>query len=211
MQPEPGQLLIGPRLSGIQNGGHFLTTEIAREVDEVYVDYGVDFTSSELIRGRKLFSSRRVEGESAWNINNSTSILSNSGTNGAHIFKHRLWGDRIERRQLQQSQEEYLLVFGGSLVGTYDQASFSAFWDRTFFLFEDTSTANQFLNFYAFDNGGSQKSTPIIYMPPDNPITSETIRQAPLGIGELDFIRSYGGQVRCFTLGLATSKLPMSN
>jgi hypothetical protein len=205
IKPEPGQLLIGPRLSRIQDGGHLLTTEIARQVDDVFVEYGVDFTS-EFIGGRKMLSSMRAGNETTRNANRS-SILSETMTNGPIISKPRLelCGGRRERRRLQQAEKEYLFVFGGNLVGSYDQASFTAFWDRRFFLFEDSLTGDQFLNFYTFDNGGGQRSAPVIYMPPDNPITSETIRQAPLGIGELDFIRAYGGEVRrsCY---FATSK-----
>jgi hypothetical protein len=200
IEPEPGQLLIGPKLSGIQNGGHLLTMEIARQVDDVFVEFGVDF-SSEFVGGRKLLSSTLVDNaKTRRNTTNQSSIVAGTMVNRRIISHPRseLCEDRRERRRLQQSQKEYLFIFGGNLIGTYDQASFTALWDRRFFLFRDSRTTDQFLNFYTFDNGGSQKSTPVIYMPPDNPITSETIRQAPLGIGELDFIRAYGGQVSHF-------------
>jgi len=185
VEPKPGQMLIGPELSKIQNGGYWLTTDITREVDEVFVEFGVDFGP----RGRGLKQlSHPSTTEAATSKETDARFVSRYSTIRPSLPRSRQASDQRRLRG------DYFFVFGGNILGSYNQSTFSAFWDRRFYVFEDAG--GNYQSFYAFDNGATSKSAHIIYMPPGNPITSETVSQTPLGMDEEEFMMAYGGQVR---------------
>lgn len=174
-----------------------MTTEIAPKVDEVFVEFGVVLTQ-QLTGNRRLYGVLESNSRNAYrtpgiSCNSDRQDLDEAITSraGLDFCRER----RSARRSLQQTGQDYFLSFGGNLLGSYEQSSFTAFWDRNFYLFEGPVTVQ---NFYAFDNGGVSKTSPVIYMPPGNTITSDVINEVPLGMDELEFIQVYGGQVRQF-------------
>eukprot|EP00934_Nitzschia_sp_Nitz4_P004536 Nitzschia sp. Nitz4//scaffold15_size197535//39930//45803//NITZ4_001562-RA/size197535-processed-gene-0.9-mRNA-1//1//CDS//3329537667//4526//frame0 len=189
------KFLINPTLSAIQDGGHYFETEVTSNIDEVFIEYGIDLTPL-LSRRRVLQVLEDKPRISAINVTHSES----KGTS-------RRLGRSPRTRELAAAAHErrlndYFIVFGGSLLGNFSGSTYSAFWDRHFYLFQDSD--GYYFNFYAFDNGGGSKSVPVVYMPPENPITSDTVANSPLGLDEDEFISIYGGQVG--TLVLSTTQ-----
>jgi hypothetical protein len=200
VEPDEGQLLINPSVSGPQNGGHSIQTEIAREVDSVDVEYGVDMTS---LLGRRRRLGHLREKVVTDKQKRKTSATSGRPSDPRHSRHRRDHGSRSSRKQRRlQSDNDYFFLFGGDLLGDYNQSKYSTFWDRNFYLFE--GAAGQYESVYAFDNGNGNKDIPVIYLPSTAPITSADIDEIPINMSEDEFMKNFGGEVRFMILKSAT-------
>jgi hypothetical protein len=194
--PEPGQLLLNPSISGIFNGGHKIATEIAREADSVFVEYGIDLTS--------LFEERRRLGHLRESVLANKEYFRRSSNSNRPKRHRRAEGSRVSRRQRRLQDEDdldYLLLFGGDIHGKYDQSKFNARWDRNFFLFKDAN--GNLETVYAFDNGGGAKEIPVLYFPSSSPIKSEEI---PFGISQEDAVADLGVEYGFLSFSLVNAQ-----
>lgn len=161
--PSEGGLLINPMVSTATDSGHNIATGLARAVDSVLIEFGVDL--SFLVDRRQLKRTIKKSG-------NDEDILSNPR------FRNRLLSRRQHhhRRRLDEGGSgNFLYQLSGDLLGTYVDATYDSFWDRTFFMIGDSTTG--YSDIYVFDYGEGSKDFPVFYFPPGSAVTSDDVAQ----------------------------------
>lgn len=151
-----GQLLLTP--SAKQDGIAILTqSEVTRSTDEVFVEFGLDLTPGIGIGRRDLYEVAPKE---------------NAGLE-SQIVREKLnsrFGRVHQRRRRLADEDDYLILFGGTVTGSYDESNFAAAWDGNFFIIGDS--ANNSEPVYASQNGGGSKDIPVFYYPNDISVSS---------------------------------------
>jgi len=70
----------------------------------------------------------------------------------------------LESKGYVPTDDEYLILLGGDVAGTYEGSGFSASWDQQFYFLNITGT-DQFEALYVFDQGDGSKKIPAMYFP----------------------------------------------
>jgi len=73
----------------------------------------------------------------------------------------------LEEKGYEPQDDEYLILLGGDVAGTYDGSDFTAAWDQNFYFLNITGT-NTFEALYVFDQGDGSKKIPAMYFPEEN-------------------------------------------
>ncbi|KAL3912156.1 MAG: hypothetical protein SGILL_006996, partial [Bacillariaceae sp.] len=167
----------------VQDADDIVTIEgqIADVVDAVLIEYGVDVTSLVMTdddvnveptsgSGRKL-----AEGFSRWK-----SAVQGRGSAGVASNTARRLVDRNgevrsstvpNRRRTQEGQfdeDDYFLIFGGSVLPDYQCNDMGSFWDKSWYFLLDIETGEPVDFLYSYRNSGNDLSTvPVLYFGPD--------------------------------------------
>lgn len=155
----PGQLLLEPSVS-VSSGNRRLAsqvtaeTEVVLSTDYVQIVYGINFDESSN-RMRRLRQVAQTNGESALDLS-----MDDTWRGPAYNAKNR----RLSRPRRTQ-EDDFLILFGGDVLGTYSGPTYSATWDRRFYLIENTATG-ALEDVYVFDDGQGAKTIPVLYFPP---------------------------------------------
>jgi hypothetical protein len=199
-----GQLIIQPRLSGIRNGGHRLDTEISRETDWMLVEFGIDLTpllnnNNNNNNDRRRLKSWKERWMNPVNRDPDQFMRDRPSEEEKRVWHPRPEAARKASRQARQRErnrqrnlksQDYFILFGGDVAGNYNQSNFDAFWDRQFYLFEDSDGNIDFL--YGFDNGNGQKEVPVVYIPESSsPVSSDDVY---FGLTEQAALTRFGGE-----------------
>ena len=70
----------------------------------------------------------------------------------------------LEEKGYTPTDDEYLILLGGDVAGSYSGSEFSAAWDQKFYFLNITGT-NTFEALYVFDQGDGSKKIPAMYFP----------------------------------------------
>jgi hypothetical protein len=166
---ETNQLMINPTVGNIASNAHAISTEIARTVDEMLIEFGVDFTPIlSSVRFRHLRESTR-------RLKAFPKLVDSSKNVRDSYFRHRhgMMQAAPTRRRLQDGSEDYLYAYGGDVLGSFSSNTYDATWDRQFYLMADEiDTA---LGFYVYDLGEGVKEAPVLYFSSDYPIMSDYV------------------------------------
>jgi len=76
---------------------------------------------------------------------------------------------RSQNRNRKTLAEDYLILYGGSLEGSFDGSSYRVVWDKKFYAIGDI---DNFTPIYIRDEGGSSFSIPVFYFPNNIKVTS---------------------------------------
>ena len=172
---EPGQLLLNPSYKVFPNSVE-TTSEVTLTTDEVLVEYGVDLTpilqeDERIRRLRESIKLRRGLREGS----RSDKAKSSFDKIRSHIQR------KAKHRNLDE-EEEYFYLFGGDALGSFEQATHKASWDRRFFILGDEYT-DEVESVYTSSFEGGLKQVPVYYFPAEIPITKDDI---PLGTEPAD-------------------------
>ena len=164
-----GQLLLNP--TSEEDGTDIVVqSEVILNVDDVTVEFGLDLTPGlELLGGT---DGRLLKGMyDPSNIDNSTRYSQHPILQRFHQRRQKY--RRRGRRLQQYDEDDYLILFGGDVEGTYDGAKYKATWDGHFFVFMDD--AGQLEPAFAIDLGEQSRALPVMYFPPgaDTEVTGE--------------------------------------
>jgi hypothetical protein len=170
-----GQILLNPSVSGLVDGGHKIVTKIVRQVDWVFVEYGIDITP--LLEERRRL--HHLQGK----------LVAHKSSLNRPKRHRRGEASPVRQKKRRLQDNDYLVLFGGDVAGDYNQSNFSAFGDHNFYWLEDASGNLDAI--YGFDNGSGVKEIPVMYFPSSNPITPEGV---PFGISEEDAVADLGGE-----------------
>ena len=180
---ETNQLMINPTVGNSASNSHAISTEIARTVDLVLIEFGVDLTPIlSSVRFRHLQKSAR-------RLKALPKLVDSSKNVRDSYFRHRhgMMPASPTRRRLQDGSEEYLYAYGGDVMGSFSSNTYEATWDRQFYLMADEiDTA---LGFYVYDLGEGVKEAPVLYFSSEYPITSECVEFV-----DMDDALANGGQ-----------------
>jgi hypothetical protein len=171
-----GQLLLNPLVLGLVDGSHKIVKEIARQVDWVFVEYGIDI--SPLLEER------------CWLHHLQRKVVAHKSSLNWPKRHRRGKASPVRQKKRRLQDNDYLVLFGGNMARDYNQSNIKAFWDLNFYWFEDASGNLDAI--YGFDNGGGVKDIPVMYFPSSsNPITPEEI---PFGISNENTMANLGGE-----------------
>jgi triacylglycerol esterase/lipase EstA (alpha/beta hydrolase family) len=108
-----GQLLLHPSVSELVDGGHKIGTEIARQVDWVSVEYGIDITP--LLEERRRFHHLQEK------------VVANKASLNRPKRHRRGEASPVRQKRRRLQDNDYLILFGGDVAGDYHQSKFNAF------------------------------------------------------------------------------------
>ena len=106
-------------------------------------------------------------------------LRTSSRTNKQRRRVNRHLQQQEPQERILQGSQDYFILFGGDVAGQYNQSNYNAFWNRQFYLLEDSFGNLDVL--YGYDNGNGQKEVPVMYIPPEYPIASDDV---PFGLTE---------------------------
>lgn len=150
-QEELHTLLVGPKIIADLPKSITLQTEVTTETDLTMVEVGID--SSALY---KQDVSRR---ELLWNVEKEQSVPS-----PGQLLR------RLRRPSQQNAKNtDYFYIYLGTIAGEYQNATYTATWDRNFLFLGDA--VNGHLPVYVYDHGYGSRSVPVLYFSADRPIT----------------------------------------
>ena len=160
---EDGQLLVSPKIELFPERLD-ATTFITPGTDEVLIEYGVDLSHLLDSRFRHLQATVSNRG------------LAYNGVPDAQM------SERSQRAQKRQNlsrksgrrlqTNDYFILFGGDMLGNYNQATYEASWDLNFYLIGDDTEAD-FVYAYSFQGG--LKSIPVYYFSSNNEVNKDNL------------------------------------
>lgn len=189
-----GRLLIDPTVSGVTaDGGHEVTTGVARETHTIRIEYGVNLTpllsdgnnnNRQRQRQRQLLlrkdgNSLQPSHQMPFRESRGASGVVSPGGYHRSVKARR----RRRRRRLSDGSHDYLIHFGGNLAGSYvEKGLYRSYWDRTFFVLKESggTTTGKSEDVYVLDLGSGSKQIPVIYIPPNgggDVLTSDQIEE----------------------------------
>eukprot|EP00526_Cylindrotheca_closterium_P004735 CAMPEP_0113607506 /NCGR_PEP_ID=MMETSP0017_2-20120614/3423_1 /TAXON_ID=2856 /ORGANISM="Cylindrotheca closterium" /LENGTH=783 /DNA_ID=CAMNT_0000516119 /DNA_START=44 /DNA_END=2395 /DNA_ORIENTATION=+ /assembly_acc=CAM_ASM_000147 len=154
-------LLTNAKLSGSPASGLTFQATVARSVDTIFVEYGMNLTP--------LLTARR----------NRRSLGRKNGVVGGHDHQTqqqhpRYMARRANRnRKLQTGTGDFAYLYSGDIVGSFAGAEYFANWDGNFFALGNSATGYQ--DIYVFDYGEGLKEFPVMYFPSSKPVTADTV------------------------------------
>ena len=185
------ELLIDPSVTFLDVVNTEIRSEITRNVDFVFVGYGIDVTSwleDEGLRRRLDESARRQKARRLEVVGDDGKPYSFAHGRKAMKGRYRDSSDRTRRLQDDTAfgMDDYFLIYGGALAVAYNGSNIVAYWDSTFFWVQSGEDLEPV---YAIDDGGGLKSIPVCYFDQNHPVTS---LQISLGVTVDDAIADLG-------------------
>ena len=147
-----------------------VATEASARTDEIVAEFGINFaleSSDEARRKLENMVERRSQMLPSDSGRRAMLRQQDQPTSALHHRSHHHYGfspETTSRRRMQDVDEDYLLLFGGEVPGSYSGSSYSACWNRKFFLIEDTNS-NTTEEVYAFDQGEGARAIPLVFFP----------------------------------------------
>ena len=179
------ELLIDPQLVFPGDGSTEIQSQIARSVDFVFNEFGIDLTNildQVTGGGRRLREGlRELEKRLALSREDEDEAMSTASTmTGLHRRRYLGQPRATERASQRNLQENFFDLYGGDMTVEYDGPNIRSNWDGNFFWIQyEADGETKYEPIYAFDDGGGTKSIPVCYFTPANAITQDDI---PLGI-----------------------------
>jgi len=197
--PDDGKLLINPSVSStvLENGDNYIKieTEIAREVDAVVVEYGINL--SPLFNGRRRLNHVHITTNKRHDETPVTSTVTRRSIPHRYNMSHH---HVIKSKQRHLVDDNIFILLGGDLSGSYSQSKFDTVWDGKFFSIGDG--AGNIVHTYAYDKGNGGKYIPVVFFPSDTPITQEELKKMHSESDAVDF----GGKNGYITFSLANAQ-----
>lgn len=196
----PGQLLLEPSLAiaGARRrlaSAVTIATDVAITSDYVQIGYGMNFDVSSS-RMRKL---RQVAQRNSKHSSQGFRTQSHGNNRG-------IGGRRLANPTRRTQEEDFLILFGGDVLGSYSGPTYSATWDRRFYLINDIATG-ALEDVYAFDDGEGAKTIPVMYFPSGT--TAATLTNIPDTVEATKI--QLGGQSGFLSFSVNDDGVPLNN
>ncbi|KAL3928668.1 MAG: hypothetical protein SGBAC_012550 [Bacillariaceae sp.] len=156
-------LLTDASVSGSPGAGMDFSATVARSVDTVFVEYGINLTPL-LMEGRRR-NRRRLEQRK-----------NNVAADHHHHQQHPRYMARRANRQhrvLQNVTEDFVYFYYGDIAGSFSGSEYFANWDGNFFAVGNSAIG--YKDIYVFDYGEGLKEFPVLYFPSSKPVTEDSV------------------------------------
>ncbi|CAJ1934045.1 unnamed protein product [Cylindrotheca closterium] len=157
--PSGSALLIDSTLSGSPASGMDYKATVARSVDTIFVEYGMNLTP--LLSARR--RNRRLGRDGVVGRHHQTQ----------HAEHPRYMARRANRNRKLQTSDDFVYFFSGDIVGSFSGSEYFANWDGSFFAVGNS--ADGYKDIYVFDYGEGLKEFPVMYFPPSKPVTGDDV------------------------------------